>query len=173
MRTFIAINLPEEIKKKIIEIQNKLPDFVGKKIEEENLHLTLKFLGEVSEGQIKIVKEKLKKIKIKKFNAKISDVGVFTETFVRIIWIKIENCQELQEQIDEVLSGLFEKEKRFMSHLTIARVKFCKDRKKLIEEVQKLKLNDEFLVDEFELMKSDLKREGPVYHVLDKYSLTD
>ncbi len=173
MRTFIAVKIPEEIKKKIIEIQNKLPEFVGKKIEEENLHLTLKFLGEVSEEQIKIVKEKLRKIKIKKFNAKISDVGVFTETFVRIIWIKIENCEELQKEIDEVLSGLFEEEKRFMGHLTIARVKSCKDKKKLIEEVKKLKLNEEFIINEFELMKSDLKREGPVYHVLEKYSLTD
>ena len=133
----------------------------------------MKFLGEVSEEQMKIVEEKLRKIKIKKFNAKISDAGIFTETFVRIIWIKIENCEELQKEIDEILSGLFEREKRFMSHLTIARVKFCKDKKKLIEDVEKLKLNEEFSVNEFELMKSDLKREGPVYEVLEKYSLMD
>ncbi len=42
MRTFIAVKIPEEIKKKIIEIQNKLPEFVGKKIEEENLHFKLR-----------------------------------------------------------------------------------------------------------------------------------
>lgn len=173
MRIFIAINLPEEIKKKIIEIQNKLPEFIGKKTEFENLHLTLKFIGEVSEEQIKIVKEKLRKIKIKKFNAKINNIGVFSETFLKIIWIKIENCEELQEQIDEALSGLFEKEKRFMGHLTIARVKSCKDRKTTIEEIKRLKLNEEFLVNEFELMKSDLKREGPVYEVLEKYNLID
>ncbi|MDO8529029.1 MAG: RNA 2',3'-cyclic phosphodiesterase [Nanoarchaeota archaeon] len=169
MRTFISIQIPEEIKKKIIEIQ--LPDFVGKKIEKENLHLTLKFLGEVSKEQIETIKERLRKIHLKKFAAKITEAGVFNENFIKIIWLNIENCEGLQKEIDEVLFGLFEKEKRFMGHLTIARVKFCEDRKKVIEEIRKIKTSEEFNVESFELMKSDLKREGPVYEILEKYNL--
>ena len=47
MRTFIAVDIPENVKEEIIKIQDKLPEFVGKLTELENLHLTLKFLGEI------------------------------------------------------------------------------------------------------------------------------
>jgi len=66
-RCFIAINFDEEIKNKIVEIQKQLPEFLGKKTEIENLHLTLKFLGEIDDDKIKIVQEKLREIKFKKF----------------------------------------------------------------------------------------------------------
>ena len=49
MRCFISIDIPKEIRDKIKKIQEQLPEFVGKKTEQENLHLTLKFLGEVDE----------------------------------------------------------------------------------------------------------------------------
>jgi len=59
MRAFISLELPEEIKKEIVKIQNKLPEFIGKKTEKQNLHLTLKFLGEVGEEELEKIKKKL------------------------------------------------------------------------------------------------------------------
>ena len=56
MRCFIALDLPVEIIKEIKKIQKELPEFIGKKTESENLHLTLKFLGEVSEEKIKEIR---------------------------------------------------------------------------------------------------------------------
>ena len=47
MRVFISINISEEIRKEIKKIQDFLPEFFGKKTELENLHLTLKFLGNI------------------------------------------------------------------------------------------------------------------------------
>ena len=65
IRTFISVNIPEEIKEKIKEIQEKLPEFIGKKTESKNLHLTLKFLGEIDEEVLEKVKKRLKYIQLK------------------------------------------------------------------------------------------------------------
>ncbi len=169
MRTFIAIEIPEHIKKEIVKIQDELPVFNGKKTEYENLHLTLKFLGEVDEKKIEEIKKRLKKVKMNSFEAEINNIGVFSD---RIIWIGIRNCDELQKEIDEKLSELFEKERRFMGHLTIARIKDFKDRKKFSEEMKKIKIPEmNFMVENFCLKKSKLTRNGPTYEDIEIYPL--
>jgi len=159
MRCFISIDMPKNIQSKIKEIQNKLPEFKGKITETENLHLTLKFLGEIDEEKIKEVKEILSKIRVKSFDTEIKELGVFAENFIRIIWLHLTNCGELQEQVDRVLDGLFKKEKRFMGHLTIARVKNV--------NIPKVR----FKVDNFRFKSSVLGEEGPIYETLEEYNL--
>ncbi len=171
MRTFISINIPEEIRKEIKKVQDLLPEFFGKKTEPENLHLTLKFLGEIEENKIEEVKEKLREIKIEKFTTEIDEIGVFSEKFIRIVWLHMKDCDNLQKQIDNALKNLFEPEKRFMSHLTIARVKKC-DKKKFLQELKKIKIEKiKFIVNDFYLMKSELATEGPIFSVLEEYNL--
>jgi RNA 2',3'-cyclic 3'-phosphodiesterase len=169
MRTFIAIDIPEEIKKKIVEIQEQLPEFNGKKIEYENLHLTLKFLGEVNENSIEEIKNKLNRVKLKSFEIEIKDIGMFSD---RIVWLKMKNCGELQKEVDDKLESLFEKEKRFMGHLTIARIKEIKDRKKFSIGLKKIKVPEmNFSVKKFSLKESKLGRPKPVYEDIEIYSL--
>ncbi len=169
MRTFIAIEIPEKIKKEIVKIQKKLPEFKGKITEKENLHLTLKFLGEVNEEKLEEVKKRLKKIHLKSFETEIKDMGMFSD---RIVWLRMANCKELQREIDDKLSGLFETENRFMGHLTIARVKDLKDRKKFLTELRKIKMPEmNFTVKKFNLKKSKLGRPGPVYGDIEVYDL--
>jgi len=165
MRCFIAIDLPENLKKEIIQIQKKIPAFKGKLTEKENLHLTLKFIGEISEDSIKDIKEKLKQIKFKRFKAKLGEIGTFSESFIKIVWIELENCDALQKEIDDSLKDLFKKEERFMSHLTIARVKSIESTKKVfIEKLKKVKVDPlEFEVGDFSLKKSILTEKGPIY----------
>ncbi len=172
MRCFISIGIPENIKKEIKKIQEQLPDFIGKKTETENLHLTLKFLGEISEEKIKLIKEKLKKIKIAKFETEINSIGVFSEKVIKIVWMHLTNCDELQKEIDDSLKDLFKPEQRFMSHLTIARVKKIKSKKEFLEKLNKIKIPKmNFIVDEFKLKSSALKKEGPVYGDIKVYNL--
>src|SRR3989338_347573 len=118
MRAFIAVDIPEKIKREIVKIQNSLPEFKGKTTEPENLHLTLKFLGEVNQEALEKVKNKLKSIKFEQFETEIDSIGTFN---ARIVWLHMAGCEELQRKIDGSLKGLFLPEKRFMSHLTIAR----------------------------------------------------
>ena len=69
------------------------------------------------------------------------------------------------------LKGMFKPEERFMSHLTIARVKYAKDKKGFVEAVKGIKTRDvKFKVDCFELKSSELKPLGPVYKTIEKYT---
>jgi len=184
-RCFIAVDLPRmainEIKRiqKIIKKKNM---FVGKFTESENLHLTLKFLGEIDNNKIKEVRKKLREVKFKSFGgrlgrqqvqAKLGEIGVFSKKFVRIIWIELlGEVFELQKEVDDKLKGLFKPENRFMSHITIARVKHVYDKKEFISylgSVRPQKIN--FKIDGFVLKSSELFPEGPVYKDIEKYSL--
>jgi 2'-5' RNA ligase len=169
MRIFISIEFPKDIKKEIVKIQEQLPEFKGKKTEFENLHLTLKFLGEVDEKKIEEIKKRLKKIKLNSFEAEIHSIGMFSD---RIAWLNVKNCDELQKQIDEKLEGIFEKEKRFMGHLTIARIKNLEKRKEFLEKIKKIKIPEmKFEVKNFNLKKSKLTKKEPVYEDIEIYNL--
>tara|TARA_Y100000310_G_C20484308_1_gene716159 strand:+ start:328 stop:879 length:552 start_codon:yes stop_codon:yes gene_type:complete len=176
-RCFISIDLPDEIKREIKKIQDLLPEFKGKKTEQENIHLTLKFLGEISEKEVEMTKEALNSVVMKKFNIKINKIGVFSKKFIRIIWVGIEEKGEsrmlwkLQQDIDRKLSDLFSKEKRFMGHITIGRLKKVEDKIKFLEDLKKLKINLEFEVNRFKLKQSILKKECPEYSDLEVYDL--
>lgn len=177
MRVFVAMDIPKNIREKIKKLQKKIPEFKGKFTEAENLHLTLKFLGNVNEEKIELVKEKLRSIKIKKFESVIDEIGFFdnrrSDKYTKqiVIWLHMANCEELQKEIDEKLSDLFEKEKRFMGHLTIARVKDVKNKKEFLGELNEIKLDKlKFLVENFKLKKSVLSREGPAYEDISIYN---
>ena len=167
IRTFIAVDLPEEIKREIRKIQKQLPEFKGKLTEEKNLHLTLKFLGEIDEKKIEEIKRRLEEIKEIRFEAEIDSLGVFNEDFIKIIWLHLDGCEKLQKEVDEKLKDLFPKEKRFMSHLTIARVKNIKDKDSFLKKFSRIKINPLiFTVESFKLKKSVLTATKPIYEDL-------
>lgn len=179
MRLFISIQIPEDIKKKIKRIQESLPEFIGKNTESENLHLTLKFLGKVDEKKLEIIKNKLREIKFNSFEAEINSIGFFNnKTCERrhqeiIFWLNLKNCEKLQKEIDKSLVGLFEEEKRFMGHLTIARIKKIINKKKFTESMNNLKFEKMiFRVDSFYLQESHLFNKGPKYDIIEKYNLS-
>ncbi len=172
MRAFISIDLPNEVKNQIVKIQSQLPEFYGKKTETENLHLTLKFLGEIDEDKSEKIKEKLGEIKFNKFQTEIDSIGIFSPKFVKIIWLHLSNCEDLQKRIDDGLKDLFPQEKRFMSHLTIARVKSIKNRNDFLKKINEIKIEPiKFSVDNFRLKKSTLTEKGPKYDTLEEYKL--
>ncbi|MBW6442633.1 RNA 2',3'-cyclic phosphodiesterase [Patescibacteria group bacterium] len=171
-RVFISLDLPLEIQRKIKIVQDKLPDFLGKKIEPWNLHLTLKFIGEIEEKQVEEITKKLKEVNIKPFEIEIEKVGVFSENFIRIIWLSVKNCEQIQAEIDQRLSSFYPIEKRFMGHLTIARVKTIKDKASFLENLNRIKIPKIiFPVTNFRLKESIMQEEGPVYKTLEEYNL--
>jgi 2'-5' RNA ligase len=178
LRCFIALELSREaidyieglnllIKKKNL--------FTGKFTEPENLHLTLKFLGEIEEEKIEQVKKKLSEIKSGQFEASLGEVGVFINKFNSILWIKLQGKEiwNLQEQIDKKLGDLeFTPEERFMSHISIARMKKIHDKNEFLDYVKNIKTKKiKFKVKEFILKKSELKPEGPAYENIEKFEL--
>ncbi|MBI5574388.1 MAG: RNA 2',3'-cyclic phosphodiesterase [Elusimicrobia bacterium] len=137
MRLFIAVNIKTETKNKIACIQSALKKSCDsvKWTSPENLHLTLKFLGEVDDNKKDLISEKLKQavVGIKKFEIDFEKIGVFpSETAPRVLWLgcgcgKIE-LENLARKIESLLTepdGLdLEKEKRpFSAHFTLGRFK--------------------------------------------------
>lgn len=172
MRAFISIEFPEEIKRKLIEVQkeiDKLGLIKGKFAEPENLHLTLKFLGNISDVELRAVEDKLNSLEFSPFYVNLNDLGVFSENFIRIIWaaLKGEELFETQKNIDVLLEDIFPKEYRFMAHTTLARPKYVEDRKMFLSELRKINLEkSKFLVDKIFLKESKLSSKGASYKTL-------
>ncbi len=175
-RCFVGIELPSEVVKEVARIQEVLWgfNFSGKLTELENLHLTLKFMGEISLDDVERVRGKLREVEFKVFEGSLGESGSFNfRGAPRIVWIKIngDGIFELQKKIDSLLEEIgFEKEGRFMSHLTIARVKFVLDNSAFRKYVSNLGVKKlKFKVDSFKLFESELREVGPAYRVIEDF----
>jgi len=173
MRLFIALDF-DELKDYFVSIQDQIDEEFAKVSFPRSFHLTLKFLGEVAENKVSIIKEELKKIKFESFSIYLDKISFFpNENYIKVVWIGLkpmDKINELQQKIDDSLVNLFPKDKRFHPHLTICRVKFVKDKPKFIENLNKIEIEEKKIdVNKFKLIKSTLTREGPVYEVLDVF----
>ena len=179
MRAFICIEPPSSVIREMERLQSLIAKrkFTGKLTEPENIHLTLKFLGEIDGKTLINVKEILSKINCRKFQALLRNVGTFTfKGEPRIVWAKIgtRDLSALQEEIGDALSPLFPKEERFMSHLTIARIKYVKDKLSFMDFIKNLPVKPlRFQVEEFCLKSSELTLFGPKYETLEEFKLKD
>ena len=172
MRCFIGIDLPVEATKEIERLQRIIkPHFIGKITSSENLHLTLKFLGEIEDTTLNEVKKKLSAIEHQFFELTLNGLGVFSQQFIKMVWVKVSTVS-LQPLIDNYLKDIFEPEHRFMGHITIARVKKIEDKQSFLKLINNTTINKIiFTVREFYLKKSILTNEGPIYKVINKYCL--
>jgi len=175
MRLFIALDF-EELKDYFTELQEQLPKEDVKLTLTKTFHLTMKFLGEVPENNIEKINEKLKKIKFKKLELNLDNIGVFpNEKFIRVVWVGIdpkEHVIELQKNIENSLEEFnFKKDFEFHPHITLARVKFVKDKAYFINFLKNIRVNKNKKIEikNFKLIKSNLTPEGPVYENLEVF----
>ena len=178
VRCFVAIECDNpDVMKGIKQVQTALESTGAnlKKVETENIHLTLKFLGEITQPKVDEVTQVVQGISFTPFSFKVEEVGVFPNMRrPATIWAGItEGVSEIVlvfEELDGKLSKLgFERERRkFHPHLTIGRVRTGKNREQLVEEL--LRSNDqvfgEIHVDRIVLKKSVLTPRGPIYTTL-------
>jgi len=173
MRVFIGIDIPDsikdEIEKRVIsKLKNKLDN--ARFVKKDSLHLTLKFIGEVSDDKLEKIKSSLKGITFSPFKVFLSEIGFFPDKKrPRVMWIGVkdgvEEMRRIFIEIEERLSKFVEKEKReFSPHLTIARFK---ERK--IVELNIPDFSAEFEVREFILFKSILLPDGAKYEKISSF----
>ncbi len=185
MRAFIAIDLAPEMKDKLAALVNRLKP-LGKNIKwtaRENYHLTLKFLGEISESEMEDIKKLLNVItgRHQSFKLRLKGTGSFPSgsNRVRIIWAGLEEVEELltlQQEIEiELEKKGFPRENRpFSPHLTIGRAKHPEKQERLASELSKnnqLELGS-MEVREIIFFQSILHPEGPEYRVLSCHPLS-
>ena len=132
MRTFISIDILNPIiKQKVLEFQEKFSSInTVKFIDPDQLHFTIKFLGEIDSSLTHDIVLRLKRIKFRKFTVKLSCLGSFpNDQHISIIWAGVDTnsvniLQLLSTKINEQLSDLFPFDTRkFTAHVTLARVK--------------------------------------------------
>jgi len=168
-RCFVALELPDELLHAAREVRDALrkqfPDL--RYVSRENLHLTLKFLGEVSPELLVEVEERLRGILAGPIEVGLSEAGCFAP---RILWVGLRGADELQRKVDDALENLFEPEHRFMGHVTIARVKGISDRlRQSVEELEVPRVKAR--ASGFNLQESHLSREGPRYETIARFPL--
>ncbi|RLC09598.1 MAG: RNA 2',3'-cyclic phosphodiesterase [Deltaproteobacteria bacterium] len=176
IRAFIAIPLPESILKAISAAQEKLrrTGLGIRLVRPEGIHLTLKFLGNISPTDVSHVESAIEQATraFRPFTLKAKGIGVFPDfRRPRVIWLGItgdlEILHALQRDLEsELKSHGFEKEKRpFKGHLTLGRIRNRLDRDKLSKALQELEdfETGSFRADSVVLFRSKLHPGGAVY----------
>ncbi len=180
MRAFIAIDIGR--KNEIIELMNDFKEIKGKfkLVEPENVHLTLKFLGEVREDMIEKIKDAIEKSVegVNPFTASLEGLGVFPSMdYMRVLWIGFKDegqTKKIAFRLEEELQKYgFKREKKFTPHITIARIKSKEGKEEIKKFIEKHKGKNfgEVECREIHLKKSILRPEGPIYETIQEIKL--
>ncbi|MBN2368604.1 RNA 2',3'-cyclic phosphodiesterase [Candidatus Woesearchaeota archaeon] len=176
MRLFIAIDFPDNFLDIPKSIQASLFDISVRAKLTSSFHLTLRFLGEVSDSQKEQIVEKLSGISFPSFTLCTSSLGVFPNNkYIRVVWLGLENSEELkilQKNIESSLSSFsFRKDFAFHPHITLARVSNVDNKSAFLDKMRGLSHRKAcFEVDRFTLYESVLKPQGPEYKKLKEFS---
>jgi len=182
-RVFIAISLPEEIKRELYKYYDKWPELPAKWTSKDNLHITLEFLGDLTDVEIadtcKIVGEVAKKHGC--FSISLNKIlyGPPKKVPPRMVWVEGEKSNELADLKGDLQELLLEKVsfkpegKSFSPHITLARISEWEFKKFDLDE--RPEVNEDidltFTAESIEVMESELKRGGPVYIILESHQL--
>ena len=184
IRSFLAIEIPRTILKKIEEVQDDLKSSRAdvRWVNPEKIHLTLKFFGNIDESRIDPIVKSIERPTqtISPFSLKVRGVGAFPHLKnPRVIWMGLVDGKEVlvsfQKQLEKELEKIgFEPEERaFHPHLTLGRMKSSKGREELAGRMERHKEEEfgDFQVESVVLFKSDLKPTGPIYTPLREINL--
>ena len=187
MRVFIAIDINDQIRKGLGDLQNELQSKVDIKkgdvkwVKPENIHLTLKFLGEIRDEQLVDVCNVVQDVagRHASFELDVQTVGSFGGRNARVLWVGIgrggNHLLPLQKDLEQQLAsaGWPPEARKFTGHLTLCRIRNPRAGAKLAavtEEFSDFKLGT-MLADSVSVYQSQLTPTGPIYTVLGNYKL--
>lgn len=184
MRLFISIDLPDALSAAVADLQERFRGAEGLRfVDPEQVHVTLKFLGDTSEGRLDAVQEAVETAiddaGVGPFEATLGGLGVFPNTeYISVIWVGVrrgtDEMTRLHEAIERETTALgFEAEAHdFTPHLTIARMDDARGK----QHVQDVVRTDdptlgEFRVERVQLKESTLTSDGPEYSTVMRFGL--
>jgi len=182
IRAFLVIDLDVDLKPKINSLvkEFKKTDTKIKYVELENLHLTLKFFGDIDVEGLDKLKSAINNVvsEFEPFKIHIKKSGAFpNKNRLRVIWVGIDDdtiIKDLHKKLDAEFTKLgFDKDKKFSTHLTIGRVKSPKNKeqiKEVLEEYEDIEIG-EMEVNAISLKKSTLTPSGPIYEDIEVFKL--
>ena len=175
-RLFVAIRPPQEIRDLLIDAMDDSPEFRWQ--EEEQLHLTLRFVGEVERPIAEDLAAELAGIRAEPFELRVSGVGRFEQRSSGALWAAVEPkppLAALAPKVERVCqtAGLEPERRAFHPHITLARWKGRRTREvhDFLDSRAGL-ASAPFAVDRFILFESRLSRHGAHYEEVAVYPLT-
>jgi RNA 2',3'-cyclic 3'-phosphodiesterase len=182
MRAFLAVDLDEALLHEVSQVQKNISQANAriKFVENENLHFTCKFFGEITDTQADkigaIITEKI--LNHHNFNINIKGTGVFPHLgYIRVIWLGLSNSEPFSQLLmdfdEEFIKLGFKKERSYTPHLTIGRVKGAQNKEALINIIKELEDVEigTMQVAKISLKKSELTPQGPIYTTLKEFEL--
>jgi 2'-5' RNA ligase len=179
MRVFFGISLPSQARRRLEEyttkIRARLPRM--KWVEAQNLHVTLRFMGEVADEQIPSIASAAREasLTISAFDILLGRLGAFPDSRrARVLWWGLEEgarqCQALFSSLEAklIVSGFPREPKRYHPHLTLARLR---DPQSLPIESFSTPSDLKFAARSFKLYKSTLTLQGPIYEIIEEFNL--
>lgn len=180
IRCFIAIEIPDAIQTLLISAQEELNRSVrgASWVKRGNIHLTLKFLGDVAPNQISTIKDSIEQVANARspFSLEIGGIGTFPNlTRPRIIWAGVKTGVDevisISNEIDAGLSqhGYEREEKPFRPHLTLARLKRRINLKPFVDVFHQYDTINgaTLIVNQIQVVESQLRQSGAVYTPLE------
>ncbi|MCX8197275.1 MAG: RNA 2',3'-cyclic phosphodiesterase [Candidatus Micrarchaeota archaeon] len=171
MRLFVAIRPPPSAIPELQRVCLPLKDALGVKlVPPENLHITLKFIGEVGEKDAQKVADALQGVSFDSFELSLSTVGAFPNAFFpKAIWVGgiSREAEELAKKVSSALSFLGLPKEDFKLHLTVARAP--KSAADIQDFLSQPPFSISFRVESFFLIKSRLTPPGPIYENIKEY----
>ena len=181
IRSFIAVDIPDSVKSELVSLILSLQKAEAdvKWVRKENLHLTLKFLGRISEDQVTHTQQILERIskKQQRFSFHLAGLGGFpTLEHPRVLWAGIDRgvkmLEALAAKIESEIAqiGIKGEDHPFSPHLTLGRVRSPKNLQKLaaLMEQTNFSSSEEILLDHVTFYKSILSPKGSIYEVIQK-----
>ena len=182
MRAFLAVELPANVRHALAHLQGRLRDSRAdvKWVEPVNLHLTVRFLGEIDGVQRPLIETvaQTAAARIRPVMVGFNALGAFPSTSSpRIVWVGLSDGAELLSrlatQIEEELvrGGLPKADKPFSAHITIGRVRSPRGRSELVRTINDVVWTPPapFVVDHLTLFRSELSSAGPTYSVVSAF----
>ena len=126
-RLFVALDLPEDVRKTVYEVREELAGF--RWVSQEQLHLTLRFIGDSDDATLERLREGLGNVCCPPFDLGLNGIGHFpSRGLPRVLWVGMEAAPALftlQTAVEQacVAAGVVPEERCFSPHLTIARLK--------------------------------------------------
>ena len=182
VRRFLAIELKEDLVPKILDVQKEFKKTNAniKYVPSKNMHFTLKFFGNIDEEMIEDISLSVEKVimNYSSFDLSIKNCGCFpNKNVIKVLWLGLDEgspIKSLQKDLDREFKKLgFKKEKNFISHLTIGRVKSPKNEKEIRKTIEKLENIEigQMTVSRICLKKSTLTPQGPIYEDIKVFEL--
>jgi RNA 2',3'-cyclic 3'-phosphodiesterase len=181
VRAFVAFDIESpEVRMNLVNMQTVAVKTGAdlKLVEPENIHVTMRFLGDITLNMADKIYAEMQQVKFKPFPVQLTGLGVFPSlNFPRVLWAGIAQgaaqLQNIFEQLEPRLQALgFQPDRNpFSPHLTIARVRSARNKPQLAELVAKNAKYDfgAFEATCFKLKKSELTPNGPIYSNLKEY----